>query len=149
MVCDRNGWPLAFTLSPGQHSDTQRFISTLECIRLPGFSRRLRKRCRFLVGDKGYDSDFLRRYCDRRGIKPIIASRNMQRKSRPGLPRGFDKPKYRERNIIERCIGWVKELRHMIRPADSGHRVKLVQSLNEVNRYDQATTQPLLRRIQG
>ncbi|NYS62606.1 IS5 family transposase [Vreelandella salicampi] len=113
MVCDRNGWPLAFTLSPGQHSDTQHFISTLECIRLPGFSGRPRKRCRFLVGDKGYDSDFLRRYCDRRGIKPIIASRNMQRKSRPGLPRGFDKPKYRERNIIERCIGWVKELRHI------------------------------------
>lgn len=113
MVFDRNGWPLAFTLSPGQQSDTQHFISTLERIRLPGLSGRPRTRCRFIVGDKGYDSDFLRRYCDGRGIKPIIASRKMQRKSRPGLPRGFEKPKYRERNIIERCIGWVKELRHI------------------------------------
>lgn len=31
--------------------------------------------------------------------------RNMKRKPRPSLPRLFDKPKYRQRNIIERMFG--------------------------------------------
>ncbi|KPW48599.1 Transposase [Pseudomonas syringae pv. berberidis] len=29
--------------------------------------------------------------------------------TRPGLPRLFDRPKYRQRNIIERMFGWLKE----------------------------------------
>lgn len=66
-----------------------------------------------MVADKGYDSDALRHYCTRHHIKPIIPRRNMRRKPRPGLPYGFDKPKYRERNAVERCVGWLKELRRI------------------------------------
>lgn len=66
-----------------------------------------------MVADKGYDSDELRHYCDRHRMTPVIGNRNMHRKPRPGLPRGFDKPKYRQRNIIERHFGWVKELRRI------------------------------------
>jgi transposase len=113
MVCDRQGWPLTFTLPPGQDSDTRHFIPTLERVQLPGPSGRPRKRCRFIVADKGYDSEPLRRYCDQHRMKPIIARRKMKRKPRPGAPRGFDKPRYRERNIIERCFGWIKELRRV------------------------------------
>lgn len=122
MISDRNGWPLAFTLSRGQDSDTKHFMSTLGRVRLPGYFGRPRTRCRFIVGNKGYDSDKLRRYCDKRGIKPILASRNMYRKARPGLSRNFDQPKYRDRNIIERCIGWIKELRHICTRYDKLHR---------------------------
>ncbi|MCL7942315.1 IS5 family transposase [Halomonas sp. ATCH28] len=113
MVCDRYGWPLTFTLSPGQDSDTQHFIPTMEHVHLPGPVGRPLKRCRFIVADKGYDSDPLRRYSDRHRMKPIIARRKMKRKPRPGAPRGFDKPRYRDRNIIERCFGWIKELRRV------------------------------------
>ena len=113
MVCDRYGWPLTFTLSPGQDSDTQHFIPTMEDVHLPGTLGRPLKRCRFIVADKGYDSDPLRRYCDRHRMKPVIAQRKMKRKPRPGAPRGFDKPRYRGRNIIERCFGWIKELRRV------------------------------------
>lgn len=35
----------------------------------------------------------------------------MKRKPKPGLPRLFDRPKYRQRNIIERMFGWLKENR--------------------------------------
>lgn len=35
----------------------------------------------------------------------------MKRKLKPGLPRLFDKPKYRERDVIERLFGWLKEHR--------------------------------------
>lgn len=85
----------------------------MEHVRLPGLKGRPLKRCRFIVADKGYDSDPLRHYCDRHRMKPIIARRKMKRKPRPGAPRGFDKPRYRDRNIIERCFGWVKELRRV------------------------------------
>ncbi len=37
--------------------------------------------------------------------------RVMKRKPKPGLLRLFDKPKYRERNAIERFLGWLKEQR--------------------------------------
>ncbi|SHM24822.1 Transposase DDE domain-containing protein [Vreelandella subglaciescola] len=113
LVCDRHGWPLTFSLSPGQDADSRHFISALESVYLPGCRGRPRKRCRYVVADKGYDSEALRRYCDRHHMKPIIPQRRMRRKPRPGLPRGFDKPKYRERNAVERCIGWLKELRRI------------------------------------
>ncbi|MGP9500571.1 MULTISPECIES: IS5 family transposase, partial [unclassified Halomonas] len=111
LVCDSHGWPLAFTLSPGQQADSRHFISTLESVYLPGRVGRPRKRSRYVVADKGYDSDELRRYCDRHGIKPVIAQRQMHRKTRPGLPRRFDQHRYRQRNAVERCFGWLKELR--------------------------------------
>ncbi|TDA95379.1 transposase [Halomonas marinisediminis] len=97
--------------SPGQDADSRHFMSTLEQVHLPARRGRPRKRCHYIVADKGYDSDSLRHYCDRHQMKPIIARRKMHRKPRPGLPRGFYKPRYRERNVIERCIGWIKELR--------------------------------------
>lgn len=125
MDCDRHGWPLTFTLSPGQDADTRHFIPTMEAIHLPGKVGRPRKRCRYVVADKGYDSDALRHYCDCHHMKPIIAQRKMKRRPRPGLPRGFDKPKYRERNVIERGFGWVKELRRIATRYD-----KLASSFN-------------------
>ncbi|MBR9753372.1 MAG: IS5 family transposase [Gammaproteobacteria bacterium] len=113
LICDRLGWPITFTLSAGQESDTRYFMPTLEKVHLPGSLGRPRKRCRYIVADKGYDSDELRRYCDRVRIKPVIAQRKMKRKPRPGLPRGFDKPMYRQRNIVERSFSWLKEFRRI------------------------------------
>ena len=46
-------------------------------------------------------------------MKSVVAQRNMHRRTRPGLPRRFDKPKYRQRNAIERCFGWLKECRRI------------------------------------
>ena len=43
----------------------------------------------------------------------MIPLRTMKRKPKPGLPRLFDKPKYRQRNIIERMFGWLKENRRI------------------------------------
>ena len=38
----------------------------------------------------------------------------MKRKPKPGVPRLFDRPKYRQRNIIERMFGWLKENRRIV-----------------------------------
>lgn len=58
-------------------------------------------------------ANHLRQYCDRYRMQPVIPLRAMPRKPRPGLPRLFDRPKYRQRNIIERMFGWLKENRRI------------------------------------
>ncbi|TCJ25600.1 hypothetical protein [Cobetia sp. Ld8] len=92
LICDRLGWPNAFTPSAGQKSYTRYFMPTLEKVDLARSLGRPQKRCCYIVIEQGYDSDDLHRYCDRVRNKPIIAKRKMKRKPRPDLPRGFDKP---------------------------------------------------------
>lgn len=86
-------------LLPGQDADSRSFMPLLEQISLPGGPGRPRKRCRHVLAGKGYDSQPLRQYCDRYGMRPVIPLRQMYRKPRPGLPRLFDKPQYRKRNV--------------------------------------------------
>ena len=113
MVCDANGIPLRFLLTPGQASDISNAQVLLDQVRIPGKQGRPRKRCRWLLADKGYDAEQLRQYCDRYRMQPVIPLRTMKRKPKPGLPRLFDRPKYRQRNIIERMFGWLKENRRI------------------------------------
>lgn len=113
LICDVNGIPLRFMLSPGQASDIGHAQPLLDHVRIPGKSGRPRKRCRWLLADKGYDAEHLRQYCDRYRMQPVIPQRTMKRKPKPGLPRLFDRPKYRQRNIIERMFGWLKENRRI------------------------------------
>lgn len=67
---------------------------------------RLRPRC--LAGDKGYDSAVLRSALRRRGIEPLIPQRSNSKRVL-----AFDKERYRERNVIERCINRLKQWRRV------------------------------------
>ncbi|QEU26581.1 MULTISPECIES: IS5 family transposase [Pseudomonas] len=113
MLCDASGVPLSFVLSPGQASDISHACPLLEKVRIPGGPGRPRKRSRWLIADKGYDAEHLRQYCDRYRIRPVIPLRDMNRRPKPGLPRLFDRPKYKQRNVIERMFGWLKERRRL------------------------------------
>ncbi len=104
---------MSFILSDGHRADSCHFIGLLEQVHLPGGRGRPRKRCRYVIADKGYDSDPLRRDCTRYGMRPIIARRNMHRRPRRGLPHQFDRPKYRQRNGVERLFSWLKEKRRL------------------------------------
>lgn len=75
---------------------------------------RPRIRCKWLLPDKGYDAEALRRYCDQCRMQSVIPLRSMKRNPKPGLPRLFDRPKYRRRNVIERMFGWLKENRRIV-----------------------------------
>jgi transposase len=46
-------------------------------------------------------------------MQPVIPLRSMKHKTKPGLPRLFDRPTYRQRNIIERMFSWLKESRRI------------------------------------
>lgn len=115
MLCDANGVPLRFLLSGGQASDISYAEPLLDDVSIPTSKRgRPCRRCRLILADKGYDADALRRYCDRYRMQPVIPLRAMKRKPKPGLPRLFDRPKYRQRNVIERMFGWLKENRRVV-----------------------------------
>ncbi|WP_115854061.1 transposase [Kushneria indalinina] len=109
LLCDSQGFPLTFSLSAGQRADLLHLAGLLEKVRLPSRSGRPHKRSRYVVADKGYDSDVLRRYCTRL----IIPRRRMRRRSRLGLPYQLDRPKYRQSNVVERLFDWLKEKRRL------------------------------------
>jgi transposase len=64
-----------------------------------------------LAGDKGYRADWIDECLLELEIKPVIPSKeNEDRNTRPVV---FDREAYRQRNIIERLIGWLKESRRI------------------------------------
>jgi transposase len=76
-------------------------------VKRPGRGRP-RKRPQRVVGDKGYSSGKVRRYCRRRGIQPVIPTTDNERRQRH-----FDRELYRERNRVERCINRLKQYRRV------------------------------------
>ena len=109
VVIDSNGIPLSVYVSPGQRSETQCIESVLEKVKIkhagPG---RPTTRPKALIGDKGYNSRKIRCYLRSRGIRPVIPTYKNQ-KPDPA----FDRELYRKRNVVERCIGWLKNFRRV------------------------------------
>ena len=64
-----------------------------------------------LAGDKGYRADWIDQYLLELDITPVIPSKSNE--NREARPVDFDKDAYRDRNIIERLIGWLKECRRL------------------------------------
>jgi transposase len=63
-----------------------------------------------LAGDKAYSYRPVFAYLRRRHIRPVIPERKGGNMGR-GCSRVFDPDLYRQRNVIERCVGWLKGCR--------------------------------------
>lgn len=113
VLCDAAGHPLHFESTPGQAHEASAFDTVMigadtaladadgEPIAWPVA----------LAGDKGYRADWIDDYLLGLEITPVIPSKiNEDRAARP-VP--FDKSAYRDRNIVERLIGWMKECRRV------------------------------------
>ena len=103
-------------LSPGQRHDSTQLQPVLDAISVPrpGGRGRPRKRPDHLIADKGYSYPRCRRLLRRRGIPHTIPQRSDQRARRarrPGRPLRFDRQRYRERNLVERCFNQLKQFR--------------------------------------
>ena len=107
-VCDSGPSPMAVTVTAGQRHESTQFEAVMGRVRVPRPKGRPRCRPRKLAGDKGYSYRRVRRYLRRRGIKAVIPTRKDQRR----IP-SFEKATYRRRNVVERCIGWLKESRRL------------------------------------
>jgi len=65
-----------------------------------------------LAGDKGYRADWIDEYLLDLGIRPVIPSKSNE--DRDARLVEFDREQYRQRNIVERLIGWLKECRRIL-----------------------------------
>jgi transposase len=109
LVVDGNGLPLSAIVTAGQAHESKSLEPVLEAVRLKRRGRgRPRRRPRRLAGDKGYSYRRVRRYLRRRGIKAVIPTCKDQRRN----PH-FDREAYRRRNVVERCVAWLKESRRL------------------------------------
>jgi len=106
LAADGNGLPLAAEVSAGQRRESLYAEPVLKAVRIRRRNGRPRTRPRAVAGDKGYSYARVRRYLRRRKIQAVIPTRTDQRR-RPG----FDKEAYRRRNVVERCVNWLKESR--------------------------------------
>ena len=68
---------------------------------------RKRRRPAAVAGDKGYSYTRIRAWLSKRGIEAVIPSRADQPRVR------ISRRKYRGRNVVERCIGWLKWCRRV------------------------------------
>ena len=61
------------------------------------------------MGDKGYSAADLRDWLIDRGIQPVIPHKENESANRDA----FDADAYRERSVVEQCVGWLKEYRRI------------------------------------
>lgn len=113
ILCDAEGHPLYFYLSPGQAHDSSVFDEVLTgaddvlydedgvCMAWP----------LALAGDKGYRAEWIDRYLLDLDITPVIPCKKNE--ARDNRLVDFDKLAYRRRCIIECLIGWLKESRRI------------------------------------
>jgi transposase len=73
---------------------------------------RRRRKPRKLAGDKGYSVPRVRDWLKSQGIEPVIPHKdNEHARHDPAVK--FDKRTYRQRAVIEQCVGWLKEYRRI------------------------------------
>jgi len=65
-----------------------------------------------LAGDKGYRADWIDEYLMSLEISPVIPSKSNQDRDDRNVE--FDPQAYRDRNIVERLVDWLKECRRIL-----------------------------------
>lgn len=96
-MTDGRGVPLGTLITPGQAHESRSFERLMDTVRIG-----TRRRPQAVAGDKGYSYPRIRAWLKRRSIETVIPSRSNQ----PAV--NIDRAKYRQRNVVERCIGWLK-----------------------------------------
>lgn len=112
------GLPLSIVVTAGNVNDCTVFGQVLAAIRVPRCGTG-RPRCRpdRVIADKAYSAAAIRRSLRDRGIAATIPERTDQKAGRArrgshgGRPPTFDPALYRRRNVVERCIGRLKQWR--------------------------------------
>ncbi|WP_133886092.1 IS5 family transposase [Streptomyces sp. BK208] len=104
LIVDRNGSPLAVTLTGGNRHDVTQLLPLLDAVPpIRGVRGRPRRTPRRLFADRGYDFDKYRRLLWKRGIKPVIARRGAAHGS------GLGKVRW----VVERAFAWLHQFKRL------------------------------------
>jgi transposase len=100
---------MAFVLTPGERNEKAALPELMRqgSVKRPGPGRP-KLRPKSVVGDRGYSGRPTRDYLRRRGISPVIPQLRTET-----IPRLMDWGLYRERNVVERLVGRLKEYRRI------------------------------------
>jgi transposase len=105
LATEGNGLPIGFVLTIGNRNECPTFEPLMRA------ARQCRSRCRWpkrLAADKGYSADKLRLWLIKRHISVVIPMRDNEHVNDRNCFGRFNKHAYRNRNVVERCIGWLK-----------------------------------------
>jgi len=97
-VADANGRPLSFFMTAGQVSDYTGAAALLDDL----------PKARWLLRDRGYDTDWFTDALQAKGIQPCIPGRRSRNE-----PVGYDKRCYHRRSRIEIMFGRLKDWRRV------------------------------------
>lgn len=116
MAVDAAGRPLAVRVTAGQAGDNPQLLPVLDEIRVPT-GHRPRSRPDTVIADKAYSHPSTRKALRGKGISVVIPERHDQtarraaRGSTGGRPPSFDAETYKQRNVVERGFGRLKQWR--------------------------------------
>lgn len=113
ILCDTEGHPLHFHLSPGQTHEScvleEVLVGADEVLYDEDGVRMAWPLA--LAGDKAYRAQWIDELLVDMSIKPVIPSKKGEDPQSRHVT--FDEAAYRQRNIVERLIGWLKESRRI------------------------------------
>ena len=113
VVVDGQGIPLGSILASASPAEVKLAEKTLEAVKVPRKGRgRPKKRPRRLIGDKGYDSDPLRKRLKGFKIDLIVPHRSNRKKAK--TQDGRKLRRYRKRWKVERTFAWLGNFRRLI-----------------------------------
>ncbi len=104
-----NSLPLVIIVGAGNEHDSRRFEQVVSNVRINIGRGRPRTKPGEVLADAAYDTESIRCYLRKRGIKSSIPpnKRNQKEPSR-GRPTRFDNGSYKKRGAVERFFGWLK-----------------------------------------
>jgi transposase len=112
LLCDRHGHPLHFHLTAGQTHESQALIDLLEGFEIVDSQDEPIAYPVYLAADKAYRAAWIDEFLLDLNVEPVIPSKSNE--DATARPITFDFELYRERNIIERLVGWLKESRRIL-----------------------------------
>jgi transposase len=113
LVTDGSGIPLAVEVTAGQVHESTRFESVVATFIASRRHRRCRRlKPRQLAGDKAYSVRRVRDWLRTHGIEPVIPHQRDEHARHDPLV-SFDRAAYRQRAVVEQCVGWLKECRRI------------------------------------
>lgn len=112
LATDGSGLPLNIVLSPGQAHESQFAQRLLDGIGVQRQNGSMKRRGHAVLADKAYSSHTLRNELKNKGIKTVIPRKSNEKMASDGRS-PLDRDAYRNRNVVERCFGRLKEYRRI------------------------------------
>ena len=98
-------------MTAGQVHESTRLESVVATY-IASRKKRRRRKPKKIACDKGYSVQRIRDWMKERGIEPVIPHKeNELARHDPEVK--FDKETYRQRAVVEQCVGWLKEYRRI------------------------------------